>query len=238
MAETTGLLNRRTGYSVPRVRISSSPLKTADRSIGMIDRFGSANGRSPAGLQGFVFLRAMLRLFLAGASGGACGRSGTQPVGCTLEADLRDARVAGLRLTEAAGCGGIAEAENSLCKIRFGPKLAKRPHERTCGREERAFAGAKLRPVAPFRAQFIIQSSELPIGAQPAKDGTSGCELRAFAAPRLRPANRSAIDSCCKTSPQPSGRACDVEEQPFARGRLRAAGRCATEMTLQPADLK
>ena len=26
MAETTGLLNRRTGYTVPRVRISSSPL--------------------------------------------------------------------------------------------------------------------------------------------------------------------------------------------------------------------
>ena len=32
-------------------------------------------------------------------------------------------------------------------------------------------------------------------------------------------------------SPQPSGRACDMEEQPSARGRLRAAGRCATDFT-------
>ena len=34
MAETTGLLNRRTGHSVPRVRISSSPLKSlTERSV-------------------------------------------------------------------------------------------------------------------------------------------------------------------------------------------------------------
>ena len=34
MAETTGLLNRRTGHSVPRVRISSSPQKSlTERSV-------------------------------------------------------------------------------------------------------------------------------------------------------------------------------------------------------------
>ena len=30
--------------------------------------------------------------------------------------------------------------------FQFGAQLAKEPYERTCGREERAFAGAKLRP--------------------------------------------------------------------------------------------
>ena len=158
----------------------------------MIDRFGSANGRSPAGLQGFVFLRAVLRLFLAGASGGACGRSGTQPAGSTLEAALRDARVAGLRLTEAAGCGGIAKAENSLCTIKFVPELAKRPHERTCGREERAFAGAKLQPAAvPFgtaNSSFKIQNSELPIGLQPAESTQVRLRTAGLRRRKLRPA--------------------------------------------------
>jgi len=43
--------------------------------------------------------------------------------------------------------------------------------------------------------------------------------------------------NCPEAVPQPSGGACDVEEQPSARGRLRAAGRTATEVTdktLQP----
>ena len=41
----------------------------------------------------------------------------------------------------------------------------------------------------------------------------------------------SAASNPPEASPQPSGRACDVEEQPSARGRLRAAGHCATEFT-------
>ena len=49
---------------------------------------------------------------------------------------------------------------------------------------------------------------------------------------RREAAARQSLRDCflAKKSPQPSGRACDVEEQPSARGRLRAAGRCATEL--------
>ena len=47
--------------------------------------------------------------------------------------------------------------------------------------------------------------------------------------PRLRPARPLARSISPAASPQPSGWACDVEEQPSARGRLRAAGRCATD---------
>ncbi len=58
-------------------------------------------------------------------------------------------------------------------------------------------------------------------GLQPAK---AACHVK-----ELWPANRCAIDPVRK-SLQPSGRACDAEEQPSARGRLRAAGRAATDL--------
>ena len=76
-------------------------------------------------------------------------------------------RVAGLRRREAAARCGFCEAANSRFKIRrvsywFGSQLAKRTRERTCGREKRAFAGAKLRPAAvPYRnRKFKIQDSK------------------------------------------------------------------------------
>ena len=64
-------------------------------------------------------------------------------------------------------------------------------------------------------------------GLQPAKGAherrQSGRELRAFAAGRLWPARPFQGRFQPETSPPPSGRACDGEEQPSARGRLRAA---------------
>ena len=69
---------------------------------------------------------------------------------------------------------------------------------------------------------------------------SSGCSLRrarrfgqrTAGLRRPQAAARQSLRDCflAKKSPQPSGRACDVEEQPSARGRLRAAGRSATEL--------
>ena len=76
----------------------------------------------------------------------------------------------------------------------FGPELAKEPLERTCGRELRAFAGAKLRPAAPIRAQIhnpifkirYVCRSHLDVyfrsGRSLRRSASDAEELRAFAA--------------------------------------------------------
>ena len=69
-------------------------------------------------------------------------------------------------------------------------------------------------------------------GSQPA-EGSLDADLRRREAAARRLLTRSIM---LETSPQPSGRACDVKEQPSARGRLRATGRYATDLdTRHPA---
>ena len=135
----------------------------------------------------------------------------------------------------------------SIQNSRFKINWVLRTHLSTCfssgrslrrdakfGNELRASAGRRLRPAAvPCRnRKFRIHNSRFKI--------KSGCSLRSARTSGLADARcgPSPPPGCGppgpdgpipETSPQPSGRACDVEEQPSARGRLRAAGRCATE---------
>ena len=111
------------------------------------------------------------------------------------------------------------------------------PHERTCGREERAFAGAKLRPAAAFsRPKFRIQNSRFKItkserslcGGRARLQGVAGLRCPQAAA-RTVLTDRPMTSIPHGASPQSSGWACDHKEQPSARGRLRAADRCAIE---------
>ena len=115
------------------------------------------------------------------------------------------------------------------------------PAKRTCGTRDAGLRGAKLRPAAPLRAQ--IQKSIFRIKrAFWARLGirvrTAGLRRREAAA-RTVPTDRFQLE----TSPQPSGRACDIEEQPSARGRLRAARRlrrriCRQAYSSEPARLR
>ena len=107
-------------------------------------------------------------------------------------------------------------------------------------------------PRRPFGRKFKIQDSKFRIkqvyrthlNILPVRGAAcGGAQVRVRIAGLRRPqatARRSLRDRfCCgplgpdgpapTASPQPSGWACDVEEQPSARGRLRAAGRCATD---------
>ena len=133
-----------------------------------------------------------------------------------------------------------------------GPRLAK---SGTSRRGLRAFAGRSCGPLGLSKAE--IQNSRFKITESgrslrsARSSGPAGRELRASAAGRLRPANRCAIDSAQKArsraksasksseaAPQPSGWACDVKKQPSARGRLRAAGRYATDFASTPFPLQ
>ena len=109
-----------------------------------------------------------------------------------------------------------------------GLQLAKERTKRTCGTRVAGLRGAKLRPAAPLRAQ--IQHSKLLLGLQPAENKHVRQRTADLRRPRSRPADllRGRFQSQ-EISPQPSGRACDDKAQPSARGRLRAASRCATD---------
>ena len=109
--------------------------------------------------------------------------------------------------------------------VQFGSQPAKERSKRTCGTRA---AGLRRREAAArcaLRAQ--IHNSKFRIMK-------SGCSLRSaclqreraagLRRPSLRPARPLQGRFLPEASPQPSGRACDVEEQPSARGRLRAAG--------------
>ena len=107
---------------------------------------------------------------------------------------------------------------------------------RKFGYELRASAGRRLRPAAvPCRnRKFMIQNSRFKIAFGcawtyiPVRDAACGahaCSVMNCGPPPPGgcdphgPTERSKLES----SLQPSGGACDVEEQPSARGRLRAA---------------
>ena len=100
------------------------------------------------------------------------------------------------------------------------------------GNELRASAGQRLRSAAvPCRnRKFSIQNSKFKI-----KSGRGLRRSRTTARSCVPPPGGGCGPTVLtdrfqpETSPQPSGRACDHKEQPSARGRLRAAGRCATE---------
>ncbi len=87
----------------------------------------------------------------------------------------------------------------------------------------RGEAAARCGFTEAANSAFKIQDSKLLLGLQPAEAAHDCKELRASAAPTLRPARPFQGRFLPKAAPQPSGRACDVEEQPSARGRLRAA---------------
>ena len=106
-------------------------------------------------------------------------------------------------------CRGEVSLEKMFfCGFVFGPRLAKDCTKRTCGTRGAGLRGAKLRPAAvPFgtaNSKFKIQNSEL---------WDRIYSLRPLIAARL---------ILCK-EPAAERWACDVKEQPSARGRLRAA---------------
>ncbi len=112
----------------------------------------------------------------------------------------------------------------------FGPELAKGRTSGPVGREERAFARRSFGPLR-FRSEPQIQHSKFKI-----TDRDAACGGHADSATNCGPPPGGGCGPPiaarlipCK-SPQPSGRACDVEEQPSARGRLRAASRYATNL--------
>ncbi len=129
---------------------------------------------------------------------------------------------------------------------KFGTQLAKDRHERTCGREERAFAGRSCGPLRPAgtNSKFKIQNCRSDCSLRRARSKRT-CGTRAVGLRRPQAAGCGAHSGAihdsklpeasmlgrfeCQASPQPSGRACDVKEQPSARGRLRAANRYAIE---------
>ena len=126
-------------------------------------------------------------------------------------------------------------SKSPLQNDKIGPRLAKRPCKRTCGREQRAQIqnstfriqnykfGLQPAEVAQVQSRTAghdlrgARSYSLSFGAQPAEGAHDCKELRASAAPRLRPANRCAIDFAGKhfnrnghrflteACPQPSG---------------------------------
>ena len=140
--------------------------------------------------------------------------------------------------------------------MEFGAQLAKDSHNRTCGTRNAGLRGAKLRPAAvPFgtaNSAFKIQDSKLRglsghicayISVRVATCGVLACddkEQRASAAGRLRPTRplpRSIPVASDKPAAERMGlheRPADARMQPSARGRLRAAGRCATELDTTP----
>ena len=128
------------------------------------------------------------------------------------------------------------------------------PAKRTCGTRDAGLRGAKLRPAAPLRAQIqksifrikrafwarlgIYFRSGRSLRSTQVRVRTAGLRRREAAA-RTVPTDRFQLE----TSPQPSGRACDIEEQPSARGRLRAARRlrrriCRQAYSSEPARLR
>ena len=96
----------------------------------------------------------------------------------------------------------------------FRPRLAKRTHERTCGREVRAFAGRSCGPLRPAGANsaFKIQYSKFRITR-------SGCSLRKARQVRQRTAGlrrREAAARRCLTAsiplkPSPFGRKFSIQ---------------------------
>ena len=94
--------------------------------------------------------------------------------------------------------------------------------------EERTFTGRSCG--FSEAAKFSIQNSRLRIRAAACGGRTRLQGAGGLCRPRLRPAQPFQGRFLPKAAQQPSGRACDAEEQPSARGRLRAAGRKATDL--------
>ena len=250
------------------------------------------------------------------------GRRARQRVRRQLKRKNFRAAACGVRAGSGASCrllwdpAGTAKKKDIKIILNSGRSLRRnRSSGRRSGREMRAFAGAKLRPAAPVRAQiqhsifkisYSIESYDEPaaertgvrrggaalrpgaaagccafLGAihhsrfkiqnyarvaacgEHARSGPAGRELRASAAGRLRPADLSEVAYIkhqrlrpANTCPIDSGQDAPAAErtgvlsssarlQPSARGRLRAAGRCATDSAgrhfnhnrrLQPAE--
>ena len=132
------------------------------------------------------------------------------------------------------GRGGPKPAEgthtsghaDTSCRIVCGQPAAERRGSTSgpAGREDAAFRPGAAAGCSGFTRsrKFKIQDSKL--------NDPAGHAWLAFRF-GLQPAARTTsceVDSCCKTSPQPSGRAArtdlrDAKLQPSARGRLRAA---------------
>ena len=132
----------------------------------------------------------------------------------------------------------------------FGSELAKEPLERT---QKRTRDAGLRRGEAPARCahsgrKFKIQNCQSGSSLRRARTkwtcGTRVAGLRRREAAARTTSSRShgqhkasttAAGRCLwhrslpEKSPQPSGRVCDVEEQPSARGRLRAADPCGIE---------
>ena len=150
--------------------------------------------------------------------------------GCSLRGTHVRVRTAGLRNPQAA-----ARTAFSRPKFKIRGAACEGPAQADLRTRGAGLRGAKLRPVAPCGHKFRIQNSRFKIADRTAACGgharsePAGRELRASAAPRLRPADLLRGRYLHKVSPQPSGRACNVEEQPSARERLRAANRYAIE---------
>ena len=166
----------------------------------------------------------------------------TSSSGCCL----RRARMFGNEL-RASAAGRLRPARPLQGRILlfgvFGPRLAKRTQERTCGTRTAGLRGARLRPAAvPFgtaNSKFRIQDSKLRglsgyawayISGRVAACGARrfGNELRASAAERLRPADPCGIDFVLTSQQLPVKVAMlpakSVAERPAARSRPRAEG--------------
>ena len=98
---------------------------------------------------------------------------------------------------------------------------------RTSRREQAGLRRAKLRPAAASRSRkFSIQNYCSGRGLRRSRTTARSCGPPLPQAAARRPLAGSNLTA----SPQPSGGACDVKEQPSARRRLRAAGRSATDL--------
>ena len=98
---------------------------------------------------------------------------------------------------------------------------------------------AAVVPSGTANSRFNIQDLRTR-GA--ACEGRARADLRTrnagFRGAKLRPADLLRGRYLHKVSPQPSGRACDIKEQPSARGRLRAAAPCGRNSEFKIQDSK
>ena len=104
--------------------------------------------------------------------------------------------------------------QNSIFKISCGIKPRGLPAAERTGLRRRG---------AAFR-RGLLRAAAIP-------SGTANSE---FKIQHSKLAAASNLGAC----PQPSGRACDVEEQPSARGRLRAAAPCGRKFMIQNSIFK
>ena len=112
-----------------------------------------------------------------------------------------------------------------------GLQLAKRPHERTCGKRVAGLRRAKLRPAAPCGRKFILQNESHVSHLRAA-----ACGMRASSATNCGPPPGGGCGPLGPDGPIPTRDKPAAERTGLQRGgaalrpgRLRAADRCAID---------